>query len=451
MDWLMNRFESYADKTFICSNSGNKTYAELSAQIQDYKTFLLSNNIESNCVVAIVGDYCFETIALFLALANHKSIVVPITSTAENEIKYRLEEGKIKYVLTLVDNKFIIKKSSYYQEVSDSKLISQISKNNKPGLILFSSGSSGKPKAMIHDLEALINSFENKKPKNLNFLVFLMFDHIGGLNTLLNSLAMGVAITIPLERNPEQVCSLIERFKVNVLPASPTFLNLILLSEAHKKHDTSSLRLITYGTEPMPESVLLRLKEAFPRVKMLQTFGTSETGIAQISSKSSTSNLIRFDDPNYEFKIVDKELWLRSKTQVSGYLNSSNDRFTQEGWFMTGDIVEEYKDGYMRIIGRNSDLINVGGLKVLPSEVESFLIQIPIIADCMVFSEPHPITGQIVVSQIVTNADISTKELKKEIHRFCKNKLDQYKIPAKIKIVDEANYSNRFKKIRRWD
>ena len=71
----------------------------------------------------------------------------------------------------------------------------------------------------------------------------------------------------------------------------------------------------------------------------------------------------------------DGELWLRSKTQVLGYLNASMDPFTEDGWFKTGDLVDELKDGYIRIIGRKNDLINVGGEKVLPAEVESILME----------------------------------------------------------------------------
>ena len=201
----------------------------------------------------------------------------------------------------------------------------------------------------------------------------------------------------------------------------------------------------------MPESLLIRINEAFHGVKLLQTFGTSETGIAKVSSKSSSSNLIRFDEPDYEYKIVDNELWLKSKTQVTGYLNASNERFTEDGWFMTGDIIEQHEDGFFRVIGRNSDQINVGGLKVLPSEVETILLQIPLVADCLVYPEPNPITGHIVVAEIVPSIVISSQDLKKEIHFFCKNKIDSYKIPVRIKIVGKINYSNRFKKIRKWD
>jgi acyl-CoA synthetase (AMP-forming)/AMP-acid ligase II len=136
---------------------------------------------------------------------------------------------------------------------------------------------------------------------------------------------------------------------------------------------------------------------------------------------------------------------------VNGYLNADNVKFTDDGWFKTGDMVEQHEDGYLRIIGRNSDMINVGGLKVLPDEVETLLLEHPLIDDCMVCSEPNPITGQIVAAQIVTKSDITVRELKKEIYSFCKDKLDTYKIPVRIKIVEKLNYSSRFKKIRRWD
>ncbi|WP_047734623.1 AMP-binding protein, partial [Vibrio parahaemolyticus] len=111
-----------------------------------------------------------------------------------------------------------------------------------------------------------------------------------------------------------------------------------LIANVHQQYDLKSLRMITYGTEAMPESLLLRLKAALPRVKLLQTFGTSETGIAQTSSRSSSSLEIRFDDPNQEYKIVDNELWLRSKTQILGYLNHDMSSFSDDGWFQTGDL-----------------------------------------------------------------------------------------------------------------
>jgi acyl-CoA synthetase (AMP-forming)/AMP-acid ligase II len=206
--------------------------------------------------------------------------------------------------------------------------------------------------------------------------------------------------------------------------------------------------MVTYGTEPMPESLLHKLKEVFVSVKFLQTFGTSETGITSTSSKSSDSIYLKINDPNTDYKIVDNELWIRSKTQILGYLNASMERFTEDGWFKTGDLVEQTEEGYLKITGRNQEIINVGGGKVLPSEVESVLFQLPDIKDCIVFGESNPIMGQIVVAKILFNADIKPSEAKKRIVAFCSGKLDRYKIPAKVILMAESEFSDRFKKKR---
>jgi acyl-coenzyme A synthetase/AMP-(fatty) acid ligase len=275
-----------------------------------------------------------------------------------------------------------------------------------------------------------------------------MFDHIGGLNTLFNCLSIGSILTIPENRRPDHICYLIEKFKINILPSSPTFLNLLLIGKSFEKYDLSSLRMITYGTETMPESLLVKLKEVLPSVKLIQTFGTSETGIIKTTSKSSESTLMKIDDPDQEFKIVEGELWLRSKTQILGYINHNNESFTDDGWFKTGDLVEKFEDGYLRIVGRSKEVINVGGEKVLPSEIESVILELHEIHDCKARGVTNAITGQIVVVDVVINKDCISNEIKSIIRNHCRKKIDLYKVPAKINIVESIEFSDRFKKIR---
>ncbi len=446
--WLTNKFiEEYAEKEAIVFDGKVYTYQNLYDRIKHYQK-IIDQEITEGQVVAITSDYSFESIALFFALVHKKTIIVPIASTVQEEIKDRIEESKTDVVLSFDKEQLIFKKRDPSEK---HEIINKLSTSKHTGLILFSSGSTGRPKAMVHNLDNLINSYQGRKNKRLVFLIFLMFDHIGGLNTLFNCLAMGVKIVIPTDRTIEAVCKLIEDHKVNILPASPTFLNLILIGEGHVRYDLSSLRLITYGTEPMPESLLLRLKESFGRVKFLQTFGTSETGITKTQSKNSTSTFIKIGDENSEYKIVDGELWLRSKTQILGYLNASMERFTTDGWFKTGDLVEVAEEGYLRIIGRNKEIINVGGEKVLPSEIESILLTHPDIIDCLVYGQANAITGQAVTADIVPKSTNEVRQLKRNIKKFCKERLDRYKVPAKINIVTKTNFSSRFKKKRIQD
>ena len=422
--------------------SGEYSYERLHEQTSKYRD-RLREQVAPGTVVALVSDYTFEAIALFFALHELEAIVVPITTRVEEEIEGRLQTARCEVRIDIVEGELAVQSLSPSTERFE--LVEQLKERGHSGLILFSSGSTGAPKAMIHDLDHLVDSYKGKRGKKLVFLIFLMFDHIGGLNTLLNCLAMGVTMVFPADRNPEHVAQLIERHRVNVLPASPTFLNLMLISGVTERYDLSSLRMITYGTEPMPDSLLVKLKEGFPRVKFLQTFGTSETGITQTTSKA---NFIKIDDPGTEYKVVDGELWLRSKTQIMGYLNASMERFTDDGWFRTGDLVEMGEEGYIRIIGRNKEMINVGGEKVLPSEVESVLYQMPGVLDCTVYAEKNPITGQMVAAKMLFNEPLTAMEAKRRVVDFCKTRLARYKIPAKVVMLKEAEHSEGVKKKR---
>ena len=441
MSFLLERFRDNADKIAIIDDGKSYTYGELLEGILDLSSTTLKGI--KNKVVAIIGGYSFYNIALFLALYENKNIIVPLVECNETALKESMADIKISAgILEFPKLEFL--------ETNDKKhaIIENLFRQNHAGLVLFSSGSTGKPKAMIHDLDTLISSFEAKKPRKLNMLLFLLFDHIGGINTLLNILATLSTAIIPRERNSDEICALIEKYKISVLPSNPTFLNLILMSNAHKKYDLSSLKMITYGTEAMSESLLARLKATFKKVKFLQTFGTSETGILNTSSKSSNSTYIKLNDA--EYKTINGELWIKSKTQILGYLNADMSAFKasfEDGWFKTGDLV--LCDGeYLKIVGRLKELINIGGKKALPSEIESVIMELENIADCVVYGEKNAITGQSVSCDVVLKSDMSKDELKKLIRSTCASKLERYKIPSKINVVEKIAFTNRFKKVR---
>ena len=443
MSWLKNHILSLSNRQLLTDIAGHYNYGNLHQQVDAYITYL-NTFLKDGEIVAILGDYSFYSIALFLALLEKKSIIVPIVSEKQLEVNKRIDIAGCTQILS-IDDHGSLKVTQKGSNLSIHPLISGLIQSSRSGLILFSSGSTGEPKAMIHDLDTLVESYQGKKLKSISILVFLMFDHIGGLNTLLSALSIGSLIVLPENRSPNHIASLIQKSRVHVLPTSPTFLNLMLMEKVNEKYDLSSLRIITYGTETMPNSLLQKLKKVFSKARLIQTFGTSETGIIQTQSRSSESLEIKLDD---EYKVVDGELWLRSKTQIIGYLNASMSSFTDDGWFQTGDLVEKKENGYIQIIGRHKEIINVGGLKVLPIEVESTLLELDIVADCMVYAEENVIIGQIVVADIVLSDSISPKDAKAMIKTFCQNRLDKYKIPVKIHFLEKTNFNERFKKLR---
>lgn len=443
MNKMVDKFKDN-DQTAIIYDGKKYSYNELYIKIKEIESFI-KDKIKSGEVVAILADYSFVSIALFFALYENKNIIAPITSTSQKEIDGKVKESFSTKIINLENENLVI---TNIKSEASHKIINDLQNSKCAGLILFSSGSTGAPKAMIHNLDTLVDSYGDKKQKQINMLVFLMFDHIGGINTMLNILSMNATMIIPQNRNADDICQLIEEYKIAVLPSSPTFLNLILINRSYEKYDLSSLRMITYGTETMPEGLLGRLKAVFSKVRFLQTFGTSETGIAATSSKSSSSTFMKIDDENLEYKIVDNELWLRSKTQILGYLNRSMESFTNDGWFKTGDLVELDNEGFIKIIGRNKEIINVGGQKVLPSDVESVLLGMDEIEDCLVYGEQNAITGQSVSCDVVLKSGVEADGFKILVRKFCKDKLDNFKIPTRVNVVQKTEFTERFKKSR---
>jgi acyl-coenzyme A synthetase/AMP-(fatty) acid ligase len=217
------------------------------------------------------------------------------------------------------------------------------------------------------------------------------------------------------------------------------------LSGAHRRHDLSSLRLIAYGTEPMPASVLARLGEALPEATLLQTYGLSELGVLRTRSREGTL-WVQFTGEGYETQIRDGVLWVRTPASMLGYLNAP-DRFDADGWFCTEDAVEVDGD-YMRILGRTTDLINVGGRKVYPAEVEEVLMDLPNVRDAAVFGRANALVGQIVAARINPIAPEPLDEFKRRMRQFCKDRLPSYKIPVHVEFTDENQFGARLKKMR---
>ncbi len=440
---MINSIISKYEGICLYDERGSYTYSDLKNQIEKFRT-ILNKEILKNQNIVIYSDYNFYSISLLLLLSEFPVNIIPIVKTTEKEFSEKINSCMPNKIISFDNNGSL-----------DIKNIDIISNNSKDysiytikgdtGIVLFSSGTTGSPKIMIQNFSKLISSINKpRKKRSLIFIILLMFDHIGGLNTLLNCLISGSPFVIPKDRAPSTILDLIEKNQINVLPTTPTFLNLLLIDDNFELSRLSSLKLITYGTERMSEVLLKKLNTFLPNVKLLQTFGTSETGILQTVSKSSNSLYFKIVDENKDFKIENGELFLRSTTSVKGYLNHSNENFKEDGWYATGDLVEIDKDNFIKIIGRKSKIINVGGLKVFPSEIEEVLNSIEGVLDSTVYGQKNNITGNIVCAKIQTNSN-EKKLLKVLIKKICRKKLDKFKIPVKIQF-EELAINNRGKK-----
>jgi acyl-CoA synthetase (AMP-forming)/AMP-acid ligase II len=402
-----------------------------------------SENIGTGSVVALEADFSPNSIALLLSMIEAGSILVPLTSAIEAKKPefIQIAQCKMSFIIDTSDHVKITR----HLNNADHELYKILRARCHPGLVLFSSGSTGKPKAAVHDLENMLEKFKVRRHA-YRTIPFLLYDHIGGLNTLFYTLSNGGCIVTTPDRSPDGVLRAVEKHKVDLLPTSPTFVNLILLSEAYKRYDLSTLKLVTYGTEPMPRSTLQRFHELFPKVKLLQTYGLSEVGILRSKSKSSASLWVKVGGEGFETRVVDGILQIKAQSAMLGYLNASSP-FTADGWFNTGDSVEVDGD-YLKILGRDTDIINVGGEKVYPSEVESVIQEIDNVADVIVYGEKNAIMGNIVCANVVLTNPEDHKSFALKFKRHCRERLENYKIPLRFTVNNTIQHSERFKKVR---
>jgi acyl-CoA synthetase (AMP-forming)/AMP-acid ligase II len=323
----------------------------------------------------------------------------------------------------------------------------KLASDNNSGLVLFSSGTTGTPKAIVLNLNKLIDRFNHVYHPRCT-LGFMKLDHIGGINTLLQTLHKGGTLIVVEDRTPKAVLDLIDRHFVETLPVTPTFLTMALISGELQRHSLKSLQLITYGTEPMPTAILKRACSMLPYVDFKQTYGLSELGIIPSKSKDTISTWIKLSSKGFDYSVRDNILWIRADTAMLGYLNAPSP-FDEEGFLNTNDYV--ITDGeYIKILGRSNEIINVAGEKVFPAEIENEILNVPEVAAVSVRGVPSPITGHTIVADVQlansVNANANT-EIEKILRKHCKARLAPFQVPALFKFR-EIGHTDRFKKKR---
>ena len=443
IEFLLDVFREFKQEEAVIWKDRSYTYGWMLERVGYWQEAIHENRVPAGSVTVLEADFSPNSIALFLALAEQGCILVPLTSSVEMHKAEFIEiaQGEFAFHFDEEDQVEI----SRLPYTASHAFYETLRQRRSPGLVLFSSGSTGKSKAAVHDLAGLLEKFKVRRNRQ-RAITFLLYDHIGGVNTMLYMLSNGGVIITVQERNPDAVLGAVEKHRVELLPTSPTFINLILLSEAYKQCDLNTLKTVTYGTEPMPENTLKRFHGLFPHIRLQQTYGLSEVGILRSKSKSSDSLWVKVGGEGFETRVVDGILQIKAQSAMLGYLNAPSP-FTGDGWFNTGDEVEV--DGeYLRILGRRSEIINVGGEKVYPAEVESVIQEMEDVAEVTVYGEKNPITGNIVCARVRLKTPRDPKNFALQIKKYCRSRLPAFKTPVKVTFVEDDQHSARFKKMR---
>lgn len=435
----MQTLRSYAANPCMEGEGSTYTYANLLERIDCWQSRFEQLNVEPGMVVGLRADYSLDAVAALLAMIARHVIVALIPR--DRAVEQYLVDAKATAFMNLhVDGEYEWQATAHS---GDHPVLDKLREAGDGGIVMFTSGSTGHPKAALHGAEQFLSKF-HKARRRFRTVAFLLFDHVAGQDTIFYTLASGGTLIFARRRDPISVLELIDSHKIEVLPTSPSFLRLLCASQLARAHDTSSLKVITYGSEPMDPNTLARINDLFPNVQISQKYGATETGSPRSVSRGNDSLWLKFKSDGLEVKVVDGVLWIRSESAILGYLNAPSP-VDQNGWYCTGDLVEV--DGeWLRFRGRTSDTINVGGEKVSPSEVENTIMELDFVRDVAVIGRPHALLGQVVTARVnLASNDLDAREAITRIWQHCRKRLASYKAPVKIEISSDALTNDRLK------
>ena len=441
---LLEDLGSRGDASCLYRDGQWRSYADLAGRIAVWRQYLTTVVPVAGSVIGFEADYSLDSIAFLLAAwaEGHIVALVPRDADAEPYLAVSCAVGNFAFPRS--GSPVWTPRASQ----AGHPLLDQLKSSGDAGVIIFTSGSTGRAKAALHSVERFLHKFD-RPGRALRTLAFLQLDHVAGLDTLLYTLVAGGGLVVPTDRDPNSICALIEAAGVQVLSTSPSFLRLLWASGAAEGRNLSSLAVVTYGSEAMDAATLLRINELFPAARISQKYGTTETGAPRTISRSNDSLWIQICGEGVETQVRDGILWIRSEGTFLGYLNAPTP-FDDEGWYCTGDLVEQ--DGqWMRILGRDGDVINVGGEKVSPVEVEQVILELDQIVSVAVSGRAHPLMGQIVTAQVELRPGFDAGKAEALVRRHCRGRLPRHKVPVIVDVATESLSSGRQKILRRRD
>lgn len=435
----LQRFQTFGERTALIEANRAWSYSELLALVESYRG-LCRAQFQSPQSILLQGDFSVSAIAYLLALLaeNH---VVSLTSDEHPPIQAWCNQLGLAALLNAQTGEFLILKNE-----KSSPLIHGLIEQVKPGLVLLSSGSSGEPKWIVHDLARLMFKYQHSK-KACVTLGFLLFDHIAGFDTLMYTLHAGGSLVLIPNRLTGTVLEALHQHQVEVLPTTPSFLNLLLFESNFTPEYLPHLAIITFGSERINDTTLLRLQERFKQqVRCEQKYGLTELGSLMLKSKSDDPRWVQLDSRFADWKVEEGMLYIKTESSLIGYVYAQYE-VPCSGWFNTGDLVEQDGD-WLHILGRASELINVGGQKVYPAEIETVLQNMENVLQVVAKGEPHPLMGQVVSVLVQIRDDESESVFRQRMRLFCKDKLASYKVPVWVSLQKEPLMTDRFKSKR---
>ena len=317
--------------------------------------------------------------------------------------------------------------------------------------ILTTSGTTGKPKLVSHSLSSLTRTTKTDLERGTNICWGMLYDYtrFAGLQVLLQSIISGSVLIEPIFKYSleKKIKNFIDH-NCTHLSATPTLWRKILMTP---NSNQINLLQATLGGEIADDKILSAVSKHFPKARIAHIFASTEAGVgfSVIDKKAGfPKNYLKSPPLGIDIKIENNRLYVRNNEVINKYFGSEIAFASNDGWIDTGDSVEVKSDRVL-FRGREDGVINVGGDKVYPEEVENILLKHPLVSAARVYAKSNPITGSLVAAD-VTLIDQKTDEnkAKKLLQEYSIEMLDRHKSLASIKIVPGFNLNSSGKIVR---
>ncbi len=305
---------------------------------------------------------------------------------------------------------------------------------------LMTSGSTGQPKIVTHSLESLIQralgANRSGAIRQGKWLLTYQATAFAGLQVIFTALLTGGTLVVPESRSPVGFYEAAAAHRVSQVSGTPTFWRSFLLAA---EPGVLNLSQITIGGEAVEQSTLDRLRLVFPAARLTHIYASTEAGVVfavHDGIEGFPASWLETPPLGVQVRVRNGVLEVKSPNSMLGYQSEDIPALTEDGWLVTGDVVET-REGRVRFLGRQDSLINVGGSKVYPQAIESFLLGIEGIGEARVSGVANPLTGALVQAEIVLSQGIDPVEARARILRTCHSLLPAYQVPRILKFVDQ--------------
>jgi fatty-acyl-CoA synthase len=442
------------------------TYEQLHESCQGTAHALVNFNIQAGDVVALLAYNCVEFICTLVACDTLGAIFMPLNwRLAGPELAAQLQDAQAKVLLhdeacqllaqaTLklcgdhLETKSLAQLAVTKSAANITALPDQPYDPNKALLLVYTSGTTGKPKGALHSCSQLIaNARASWDAHDLTpsdrVLTALPLFHVGGLCIqTLPALLVGACVYLHTRFDANAFLQTIEREKITVALLVPPVMQSLIHSAAWLSTDISSVKIMMAGSSIVPTALLKQFHQR--GIPVGQVYGATETGPVTVVLKRehvySRVGYCGWPAKSVQVKLLDAiegigELAVKGPNVMIGYKDSPPLANTDKnGWHATGDLAQMESDGCIRIVGRARDLIISGGENIHPVQIEQELMQIPGIAECCVIGVPDPHWGEVVIAALVSQG---TRHSDEQLNQILAKQIARFKLPRRYVWLSE--------------